>query len=410
MTVAPESEAGVSSFESGNVFAEAHFYDGGLRNKVVSRDGERPAWAPKYDWVGFRDEVRLQNSDYVIEIVKFAQGESSLNWIAVYAHAPDAKYGDRNNHAGVGIWLRNQFPFRPVPIIDGLQKLLEAHRSKPAEVFETTAKRFLIGALDKWISEYGQLPAPLNGMPPATSPAYSTRGYYVADGENAGNLAADLVTRAFFYHPDDDDVSRMLIHVSTGGASSGFEAREKVDFGTDLVRILPTALSDQADRMRALTAERDQLTQDVASLDDQVEKLEAEKSALAADLGESKRQYEEFKLSIEENDELKRFATIHDGISHVQNSTNEIIREMSEMKRGIVDAVRSETQKALSARPVRPAGEYGSGGPHPSRKPPPPSPPQEQWDYLRIGIALGLGTIILVSVIYVIYWLYNYYI
>lgn len=379
-----EQSSSASLFERGDVFVEAHYYDGGLRNKYVSFDGNRPTWAPKYDWVGFRDEVRLREADYAIEIVKFAKGDSSVSWVAIYTHAPDAKYGDRNNHAGVGLWMRDQFPLKPNILVDGLRKLLEKQKTSSAEDFESTARKFLVGFVDKCISSYARLAAPLNGLVPATDQAYSTANFFVPDDQDAGSSITDLFWRAFFYLPVSEDVSRLLIHVSGAEASPGFTAHQRSDFTTDLVTQLPAAFSDQAKLIGVLSGECEELREQQAKLDQNIDQLQTDKAGLEAELHASKRQYEDFKRSIEQNDELKRFSVLHDGLTAIQGKADEIIRQMPQMQRAIANEVREETRKAMASRSAPSTNYPRSDRTHASRAS--TSATSYEYDWLKVGL------------------------
>jgi len=401
------SGTSTSPFEEGNAFAEAHFYDGGLRNKVVAQSTERPNWAPQYDWVGFRDEVRLQNGDYAVEIVKFAKGDASVSWIAIYTHAPDAKYGDRNNHAGVGVWLRDHFPHKPGLLLDGIRTLLDKLKNGSDEEFATASKKLLKGYLSRWVSPYAQLAFPLNGLPTAQGQGYGTHSYFVLQNDQTESRITDLINRAFFLHPDDQDSSRMLIHVSASTTSAGFDNHDRSDFDVELMRHLPGALTEQFQKISRLTAQSEKLTQEQDVLHSEIDKLQAERASLISDLESSKRSYEDFKQSIEQNDELKRYATIHNGLARVQETANEIIRSMPMLQRVITDEIRSEARKALANRPSQTQPSYPIDNPQPSHSRPQPSRGYE-IDWVRSLLIVLVGLVSLGIIIFGFYSLFNY--
>lgn len=392
------SGASDSVFENGRAFVEAHFYDGGLRNTVVANSANRPSWAPDFQWVGFRDETRLEGSDIAVEIVKFASSSTSIAWIGVYTHATDAKYGDRNNHAGVGVWLRDYFPHDPEILIDGLGKLLKKLKKGSLDDFTNASNKFVRGFLDRIISPYVQLAAPLDGLPPATGQTFSTVSYFVPKDDKVDSRLNDLFYRAFFLHPNADGASRMLIHVSEFDRTSGFVSHQSEGFDSDLVKLLPTAFGDQAREIERLAVQRTTLDKELYNLDIKVDALHGERDALLSKLDAASQEHEEFKKSIEDNDELKRFAAIHGGVSKLQQTTEEILRIIPELQRGIVKEVHSELNRIAKYNQQSPSFVGATTNRHPARDNTRPSDPDKVRDWPHI-IFLAIFTLVIIFVV-----------
>lgn len=120
-----QGQAVASPSEQLSFFLEAHYYDGGLRTIPLGIEGVRPHWAPGIDFVGFRNEFDLRHNDIVVEISRFRFENADVDWIGVFKNAPDKVYGDRKNHAGVGLWLKDCVALYPKAILATLVAFCE---------------------------------------------------------------------------------------------------------------------------------------------------------------------------------------------------------------------------------------------------------------------------------------------
>lgn len=376
-----QNSSEVLSDTSDNAFIEAHYYDGGLRHRAIATSTERPKWAPAAEFVGFRDEIKLQHDDLAVEIVKFKSKANSVAWLGVYGLAPDAKYGNRNNHAGVGLWLRDLFPHDGEVLIDGLCSLLTKLRDASFDEFAETSKKFLIGFLGKIVSPYTQLAEPLAGMIPATSQTYATIGLNIPRGDTYHNRINSAVYRAFFLNPSQEETSRLLLHIHAEKGAFGTDASD--DFSADVVKVLPVAFSQQAamlDNMKAafskLEAERDEL-------DAAVDKLQTESGDLFEKLTINTREHEEYRRAVEENDDLKRFTRLNDGLIQISRSIEELERSLPVMQRNLV----REFHNIVTS--VRPQIDLSYGNPVRSTINRPESLPSNQalnWPFIILAL------------------------
>jgi hypothetical protein len=363
-----------TGYSSENAFIEAHYYDGGLRHRAIATSADRPKWAPAADFVGFRDEIKLQHDELAVEIVKFSNKTSSVCWLGVYGLAPDAKYGNRNNHAGVGIWLRDLFPHDGEVLIDGLCSLLNKLRDSSFDEFAEASKKFIIGFLEKIVSAYVQLEAPLTGMIPATSQTYATIGLNVPRSEGYHSRLNSAVYRAFFLAPNHEEASRLLLHIHTGKGAFGAVAQD--DFSTDIVRVLPAAFSQQAAMMDGLKAVLAKLEAERDELDATIDKLEADKRNLADNLAVTKREHEELRKAVEEDDELQRYSRLNDGLIQIRRSIEGVERSLPDIQRNLA----REFQNVVAS--VRQPNDYGyRNPPQTNTRRQEPAPPEGDWNW-----------------------------
>lgn len=346
--------------EPQSAFIEYHYYKGGLRTEFVASGQDRPTWAPPPDWVGFRSEFALQGSDLVIEVVKFEAPSSVVSWVGLYQHSPDQVYGDRQNHAGIGVWLLNKFPSAPYELIEGLRQLLELFPSKSTEEFSSTVGHFLSEYIRGYVAELQQLPPPLNGMRLANSQILNTFQYQVQrDAENWQKRLNDLFFRLYFLYPEGREENRALIYIPSisatkDSAMGGFEEFKKERFIFEFLPKVPVAFTSQANAILELEK---QILADRLSLGQQRSKAsELERNlAYERERGNSvERQYNELKQSLAENDEMKRFTILNEGISHLKSQILSFEREMQNLRRNVGDDIERALRKSTTSGHTRP--------------------------------------------------------
>lgn len=392
--------------DDNRVFAEAHFYDGGLRHLDISKSHKRPLWAPDPAWVGFRDEVRMQPDDTVVELVKFRNGPNIVSWLAVYSLAPDAKYGNRNNHAGVGLWLRDLFPRDPENLIDGLLKLLSQLKTKPQDQFVNATRSFLTSFVGEVVSPYTQLAAPLDGLPPSSSQSFGTIGYNVPRDERFAHRLNGAIYRAYFLHPATENASRMLLHLHGRDKVGEFSSTLPDEFDGELVQQLPVAFSQQTTQLDNASKELAKLERERDDLDAKIDALHLEKAALTNELEAARRDHHQLKQSIEDNDELKRFAALSEGITHVRQLTIDLQRRLPDLERNIVTEIRTSAKQSFIAN----QSTFGSGSGHPARSPSttrtPTYEPGPDWrGIIMIGLISLIVALFGIGIYFSLLWL-----
>lgn len=343
-----------------SAFIEYHYYKGGLRTEFVALEQDRPAWAPPPDWVGFRSEFVLQGSDLVIEVVKFGAPSSVVTWIGIYQHSPDQVYGDRQNHAGIGVWLFNKFPTAPYELVEGLRKLLELFLSDSSNKFSATVRHFLSEYIGGYVAELTQLPPPLNGMRLANSQLLTTFQYQVQrDAENWQKRLNDLFFRLYFLYPEGREENRALIYIPStptvaGAVTSAFEVFKKERFISEFLPKVPVAFTSQAKAIVELEKKSLVSEASVGQLLNKVSQLETV-VANERDVRTSvERQYNDLKQSLEENDELKRFAILNQGISQLKSQVAAVEREMQSIRKNVSGDIERAMRPSTMPGNVRP--------------------------------------------------------
>lgn len=329
-----------------DAFIEHHYYKGGLRTDAITLEGSRPAWAPAADWVGFRNEMALAPDDYVVEVIKFWDAAYPITWFGVYRSAPDQVYGDRQNHAGVGVWLRGGYPKEPWWLLDALKTLLETATKNDARELPAQARQFLSEYLGKCVEVYEALPSPLGGLSLAKSQVTSTltRRLDFSDADIETHFD-DLVHRLFFYLPDGEaEKSRALTLLTAKPQSAEIPAvtTKPGNLVSDLLKQLPTALRAQSEAISQLESELKKKGAEVSQLDAEVDRLQRESSEAKRMANDFENRLKTLQESLEENDEHKRFSMLQSGIGDLGNEVAHLQGKLSSLRREIVDDLSRE--------------------------------------------------------------------
>lgn len=88
-------------------------------------EGPRPEWAPPSEWVGMRNDETIQAEEYAVEFQRVAYKGQDFSWLAVYRASLDLKFGDRGNHAGIGLWMPGQWIKHGESMLNGLRQLAD---------------------------------------------------------------------------------------------------------------------------------------------------------------------------------------------------------------------------------------------------------------------------------------------
>ncbi|CAN1516528.1 hypothetical protein MCEREM21A_00959 [Sphingomonadaceae bacterium] len=327
-------------------FLEYHFYKGGLRIEAFSVSDLRPSWAPPAEWVGFRDEFTLDPEDRVLEIVKFEGNCGPIAWIGIYEAAPDQVYGDRKNHAGIGVWLLGRYPHEPSLLVDALRSLLDLARKDDGTRLPLQGKTFLSNYLKDYVADYIMLPRPLGGLEHATNQIVSTLVWQlnVSDNKFEKDLD-DLFHRIFFVLPEQDAKnSRALILLSSRKDSRNFsENNQKFnELSLDIIKNISAAFSEQN---QIISDMKENLRVELKNLEDMDFKFDQINSELNYNISraeEAELQLKNLHVILEDDDGRRQFSILQSSISDVMNSIMQIDRKLSNLQKDITIEIKRE--------------------------------------------------------------------
>jgi hypothetical protein len=262
-----------------NFFLEAHFYAGGLRHRAFTDSGDRPTWAPAEDSVGFTDDVALDRNTAAVELRRLDHSGHRLTWLAVYHASIDARLGDRSNHAGVGIWLKDFTITDPRNLVHGLDLLSERlAESVDPKSLESNAAAFLRDFAPKYVEPL--LPyEDFGGMPFARGKLSRTNYSFLRSAAPLGEAGAlgDHVLSSLFLNSSREGASRELIRVSASEPVAGGPKFEIIDVNEDYASRLLKSFPAVTDKMQA---ELNRLSGENQQLAEEAEHLKAEVSEL----------------------------------------------------------------------------------------------------------------------------------
>lgn len=319
--------------DSSLYFLEAHYYSGGLRHYAYHLGPARPPWAPRSDTVGFFDEFPLEGEDAAVEIKRVELDGNRLTWIAVYYRSVDQKLGDRRNHAGVGVWLKDLVPTSVQELLYGLDQLARfiAREINP-EALDEHARVFLsdqfLPTYVKPLSAFGDL----EGLPFSTSTLTDTNLYHLhcRAGVSDCRALADHILGQLLLGAKEIPASRSLFLVTDRDPAT-----------------------DGLERLHALSEGSDTAARFANALPELLSGLIADNDAVGKALAETRAQLEQARIGLEEmtarNAELQRFKA--DPIHSVLTRVNEIGNEVRAMSAKL-DSGRAPS---ISAFPPRPA-------------------------------------------------------
>lgn len=239
--------------QAARTLVEAHSYAGGLRHTPFVKGARRPDWAPPADSVGWRDEFDLTPRDAVVEFSQRAHNGSTVTWIAVYRRSVDAHFGDRNNHAGVGVWLADARVADARALLSSLDVFATALGADPDPLLIAdrvaefaSSSRFL----HSYLVPAAELPSDWIGAPAAGSALADTTMALVVtpDFEAALPSVAEAVTRRSLAWDSAEITPRTLIRVTSDPAAlneSGFASLPAAGtFLADVLERVPIAFAD----------------------------------------------------------------------------------------------------------------------------------------------------------------------
>jgi hypothetical protein len=323
-----------------DAFLEAHHYDGGLRTVPLGRGGARPDWAPHAERVGFRDEFVLTDRDQAIEFYRVRHQGRKLTWLAVYRRSVDRSYGDRRNHAGVGVWLIDQMVVEPRKLLKGLSVMAEAVSQNGPLDLESDAAHFLSGFLPKYLLAMDSVPAALQGWE-FNSPEQAQTQTFVAPvgtpDQPFEHVAGQIAAMSWLPGPAPQ-FSRAVILLREGSGdmpAGGRFTPEPVDRDPlpAILRQIPLAMeSDHRESGRL----REQLDEAAARHENLSRRLDAGKTAfdsLSAQSEALQAEKAELQRQIESSDPLKMLNRICTDLDVIRRQTAGLDHQLPAIER-----------------------------------------------------------------------------
>ncbi|MDB5710788.1 MAG: hypothetical protein JWL96_2858 [Sphingomonas bacterium] len=312
-------------------FLEAHYYSGGLRFKHLG--GPRPIWAPEPSRVGFRNEIDLREADAVIEFYRMENDGHPITWLAIFFRSPDRKFGDRQNHAGAGLWLNGYQITDADKLLRGLEQFARGvANAGEADELEHDASVFLA---DKFVGSYvvptDEYAQQLRGWPYASQGLSETEIFVAQSPEldAAWKQAAEQILRLTFLPAPSARHSRALIVVTDKELElrpvSGHKALSvKGNFAKEILDLIPKVASETR-------RSNSELTDRLSSSDEQVRLLGDRLAKSEALNAEARQSLATLRAEVEANDVLStliRLAGVVEDVKQLGSSTKDYIREL----------------------------------------------------------------------------------
>lgn len=316
---------------------DAHYYSGGLHVHAFSPLKGDVSWVPSppEDFAGFRDEFTLAKGDYAVEFSRLFYKGRQITWIAVYHRSVDEKFGDRANHAGVGVWLLEHFAKQPALLLVALRGIADILATRGIDAISSDVKA-LQGAeyLPKYISEFREVVPSLSGWPFAAEKITETALFCAHDGESDGwRDVADHIIRMTVLPPPSRGTSRALMLVSQSAerlATVGSRfTRIRGGVGAEIVSALPMAL-ESAGR------EHGEMRRRIQSAEEAAARLQAEADRERRKNAELSHRIADLEGQVAESDIRRRLFSIDqklEGIARSGVGASQIDQVLHEIKR-----------------------------------------------------------------------------
>ncbi|HZG45233.1 MAG TPA: hypothetical protein VEZ41_03060 [Allosphingosinicella sp.] len=368
------------------ILLEQHYYEGGLKVRVLGTDPSRPSWVPPSEWVGFRNEVPLRVGDYVVEFVRFRHGENVITWVGLFHPSIDVKYGDRQNHAGIGVWLLDR------DVLHGgalLQSLRSFGGNEGAGASENAA------AIDRFVSEFLEtlvisrldLPHPLGGWPPARGEIIDTALFEAAapDEEAAWALAAQQLLRLTILADNVAAQARAIVLIPHGGGGTrGLQPIGK-NLAVDIVRALPGAFAAVLAGSEVVAREAAGAIELARSRDAEAAEARSRSEGLELRARELAQEVTALRSALDQSEPAQHYAAIRQALREVTNGIDEVNASVRDARRdlgGQIERLRQarlqrpqpDAVDRLAMEPVTPttdlerAGGKGKGSRGPTDK------------------------------------------
>ena len=270
-------------------FLEAHYYSGGLRHFAYPENTERPSWAPPADSVGFQNEFDLGEGDAAVEIRRYRIADERITWLGIYRRSLDDKLGDRSNHAGLGLWMRNCFPTDVHNLLYGLDSL-SAHMAKtfdPNALKDPIAKFAGASFLPSYLRSLDDYPD-LDGIPFASESIVDTQRYFAHCENGVGECRAlsDFILTKLLFGSGTQSTARALFLTSKSKTEPTAGARiesisQSFDAGAQLANAIPIIIEKVGKRFHESEKDISELCADLAHVRSDNEKLRSEHTKYA---------------------------------------------------------------------------------------------------------------------------------
>jgi hypothetical protein len=391
-------------------FLEHHYYKGGLRTDFYGVTVERPLWAPPAEAVGFRDEVGLDHGDFVVELAKFRYAQDAVTWIGVYQASTDEVYGNRRNHAGLGVWLLNLAPVEPSIIIDALSRSLQVFiREGERATNSNDSARPLLDFIDAHLAAYAQLPDPLGGLAPSSGLALESVKYVSGlEGEARDRHLDELFFRLLYLKSPSPDACRALVLLTEptreqAAFDRGFTVASSLNFKGELLASLPKAFGLQDAEIQSLRATNHVQEKACEALDLRVDTLERALTEQQERATLAEQECAALRGSLEGNDEHKRYASLLDAISDQSRQFSQLSRDLASIQSEL-RTLRSDVKGLQHHSPLT---QY----PQPRNDPAPArithTPVRDEIDWKAVA-TIALVILVVIALGYVSYLGVNY--
>ncbi len=367
-------------------FLDAHHYSGGLRVARLGTDPARPSWAPDASagLVGFRDEVRLEGDDTVVEFARFRVAGRHLTWVGVYRRAVDARLGDRGNHAGVGVWLLEQDVRDPRALLVGLSSIAAHVVEVGPAACAPDADMFASGDyLPRCVRPRAALPTSLAGWPYSEHMSPDTQ-LFLAEGSEADRLdrAAEQLLRCSALPAPGPEVARAIIlmraSAATGEPTVGRLEVLRRGVARDFMDELPKALAEASERYATL----ERLAH---SAQDETARTQAALNDAQGELSRANERIATLDAQVADSDILSRLASIDSGINFLDSAARRSESALDHLRREVARVATAAAERRGSSR-------HAEAGP-PSLGYPPATTMPRSGERISGGRQLSIGVL-----------------
>ena len=333
-----------------HAFLEAHHYQGGLRITPLGV-AARPDWAPAGDRVGFRDEFPLGEGEWAVEFYRLLHGGRRVTWIGLFKRSVDLNFGDRRNHAGVGLWLADHHLIEAETLLKALATFAGPIESEIGSAgYATQAERFVADYLPGYLIPSAQLPEALQGWASIAPEQALTQTYTASSAERPFGEAAAQVSAASFLAGPSPAHSRAVILVTAAPDAPAQELRLKperarADVLPAILRKLPAAVDQMHGRVAELEREIVGWQQAKSRLDEELAQATTREQEVRARLETSEAERAELRRQIEMSDTLKLINRLCADMDAIKSQTGSIGSQLTGLERAV-------RQQAMSGSPA----------------------------------------------------------
>ncbi|WP_166038491.1 hypothetical protein [Sphingosinicella sp. YJ22] len=383
---------------------ESHSYSGGLRVQVLGGTAARPDWVPPSDYVGFRNELSLLPGDYVVEFARFNYRSRSVTWIAVFGHAVDEVYGDRQNHAGVGVWLLNHDLLYAEPLLKSLRTFADVARK--GDDLDPRADEFRARFLPGFLQPSPNLPSVLGGWTFVATPAADTAIFLATskDETDGWKLAADQLLRATLLPPPTPNHARILVLVPHAGQADGVpEAASPIVplSAPEIVKVLPRAFAATIDENRSTKTQTVELSERCRALEGELASERSRTAEWADQAAGLRAKVEEQQAELDGSDQYRQWAAIK---GQMRDVADQVTRNGK-----LIELAHREILQRVSALPTAAANihvDHSGQKPVAQKDQPVTTDADESWslgERILFGILIALATALFLTMGYVLY-------